>query len=264
MKISSISPSDIMQFYRQLQDEVKVVRGRERKLAPRTILHHHRLLSAILSDAVEWQVIPSNPTERVKPPRVLDTETPVYDEAQTKAMLAALTDEPVTYRTIVILALATGLRQGELVGLEWDDIDFDKAELSVRQAAGYIPKVGTYTKEPKTKNSRRVIALSESILDFLRQYKAVKGKEQQELGDRWQGSNRVFTNWDGRPMFPAFMSKWFPTFLKRKNMPHMGFHGLRHLAATHMIAVGSPIKNVSALLGHARTSTTLDIYECVK
>lgn len=260
IKIRDINPMHIISFCNKLEDEVTTQNGRERKLSGRTVLMHFRLLSAILADAVEWQIIPHNPAERVKPPRAETTETPVYEEDTVAALLEALSDEKMAYRIIVILALSTGLRQGEVFGLEWPDIDLDKATLEVRRTAGYAPGIGVYTKEPKTKMSKRLIALPASLVDILRQYKAEQEGIKREMGDKWKNSNRVFVTWDGKGMFPNLMSSWFPKFLRRKGLPPLNFHGLRHLSATYMIIQGAPIKNVSARLGHAKASTTIDLY----
>ncbi|MDR3562189.1 MAG: tyrosine-type recombinase/integrase [Negativicutes bacterium] len=260
MRICEIQPAHLMEFYRKLSEEEPTIKGRKSRLSPRTILHHHRVISAILSDAVEWQIIDDNPTKRVKPPRVPEGEIPVYDEDLTQAMLKALADEPLKYRTIVMLALATGLRQGEIFGLEWQDIEFDNELLHVRRVSAYLPGIGIYTKPPKTKSSKRTIVIPQTVSEILRQHKAKQNIERLMLGEKWCGSPRLFTTWEGKPMLPKIMSDWFPRFLRRKKLPHMPFHGLRHLAATYMIAQGSPIRNVADRLGHSRVSTTLDIY----
>lgn len=260
-KLGEITPADLLEFNGKLRDEMKIVDGEERpRLASRTILHHHRLISSILDAAVKWQELPDNPAKRIDAPTVTDADLPMYDEGQTQALLEAVADEPLKYRVIIMLALGTALRQGEIFGLEWQDIDFDNALLHVRRASSYVPGEGVHTKEPKTKTSKRTIAITGTILSILQQHKAAQDQAREELGDKWHGSNRVFTTWEGNPMYPLTMSSWFPQFLRRKGLTHMNFHGLRHLSATYMISKGAPIKNVSARLGHSRASTTLDIY----
>ena len=98
------------------------------------------------------------------------------------------------------------------------------------------------------------------LLDLLRQYKKQQAETRLKVGDLWQGTDHVFTTWDGRPMHPDSISSWFPAFLERHGLPHLTFHGLRHSSATMQINEGVPLKNISGRLGHANVGTTADIY----
>ncbi|SHF75840.1 Site-specific recombinase XerD [Desulfofundulus australicus DSM 11792] len=260
LKIEQIKPLHLMEFYKNLQEDGIREDGKPGGLSERTILHHHRLISAILQDAVEWQVIPSNPASRVKPPRVKKQQAASYDETQFAALMEALEQEPLKYRVMVVLAVASGLRRGELMALEWKDIDFQKGTLEVRRAAQYLPGRGQFTKEPKTEESRRVVTLPPSVMSLLKEYKRHQAQERLKVGDLWQGSDRLFTTWDGRPMHIDTISKWFPAFLKRHNLPPLPFHGLRHTHASLLIGQGVHAKTISARLGHSNISTTMDIY----
>jgi len=260
IKLEDIKPVDLLAFYKKLQEDGVRKDGKPGGLAARTILHHHRAISAVLQDAVEWQVIPSNPAARVKPPKVKAKPASFYDKEQTAALLAALDQEPFKYKMMVILALATGVRMGELNGLEWSNVDFENSTITVNQAAQYLPGKGSFTKDPKNDTSRRPITVPESVMALLKQYKAHQAEERLKVGDLWQGSNRLFTSFDGRPMFPNTISNWFPKFLARHKLPHVTFHGLRHTNASLLIAAGVNLKNVSARLGHSNVSTTGNIY----
>lgn len=206
------------------------------KLSDQTVKHYHRLLSALLQDAVEWQLLVSNPASRVKPPKVAKKQVACYDEEQTAALLQAVSQEPLQYQVIIILALSTGLRRGELMGLEWKDIDFDNRVIKVTRASQNLPGVGVFTKEPKTESSNRVVSVPESVMLLLKKYKASQSEERMKIADKWFDSDRIFTTWDGRPMFPDTISNWFPEFLKQHGLPHITFHGLRHTAATLLIS----------------------------
>lgn len=260
LKIEQIKPTHLMEFYANLQEDGIREDGKPGGLSERTILHHHRLLSSIFNDAVQWQVIPSNPASRVKPPKVQKKPGAYYDEVQTAALLAAVENESLKYKVLIHLAVATGLRRGELMGLEWQDINFDKSTLEVRQASQYVPGKGSFTKEPKNETSKRIMSVPASVMTLLKQYKVHQAEERLKVGDMWQGSNRLFTTWDGQPMHPDTISKWFPQFLKKHNLPPLPFHGIRHTAATILIGQGAPVKNISARLGHSNISTTMDIY----
>lgn len=188
LKIEQIKPTHLLEFYANLQEEGIREDGKPGGLSPRTILQHHRIISSILNDAVQWQVIGSNPTARVKPPKTTKRQALYYDEEQTAALLEAIEKESLKYKVIIILAVATGLRRGELMGLEWEDIDFNKKTLEVRQAGQYIPNLGIFTKEPKNETSKRTIAIPDSVIALLRQYKAHQAEEQLKAGDLWRGS----------------------------------------------------------------------------
>ncbi len=245
-------------------------------LSGQTVRHHHRLLSAILQDAVEWQALYSNPASRIKPPKVTKKQAVCYDEEQTAALLQAINGEPLQYQMIVILAISTGLRLGELMGLEWKGIDFDIGVLRVRKASQSLPKSyleknplpkdiekgenGVFTKPPKNETSVRLVSIPESVVTFLKKYKAFQSEERMKIADKWFESDRLFTTWDGHPMFPYTMSNWFPEFLKRHGLPHIPFHSLRHTAATLLIGRGLHAKTISSRLGHSNISTTMDIY----
>lgn len=259
-KLEDIKPVDLLEFYGNLQKDGVRKDGKPGGLAARTVLHHHRAISAVLQDAVEWQVLPSNPATRVRPPKVKTQPAAFYDREQTAALLAALDQEPFKYKMMVILALASGARMGELNGLEWSSVDFESNTITISQAAQYLPGKGSFTKDPKNDTSRRTITVPESVMALLKQYKAHQAEEKLKVGDRWQKSGRVFTTWDGLPMFPNTISNWFPKFLTRHKLPHITFHGLRHTNASLLIAAGVNLKNVSVRLGHSNVSTTGNIY----
>jgi len=260
LKIEQIRPTHLMEFYANLQEDGIREDGKPGGLSAKTILQHHRIISSILNDAVEWQVIPSNPAARVKPPKVTKKQAACYDEGQTAALLEALEHEESKYKVLINLALFTGLRRGEIMGLEWGHIDFKEGTITVEQASQYLPGQGTFTKTPKNETSARVISLPAFLMDMLRQHKREQAAARLKVGDLWQGSERLFTTWDGRPMHPDTVSSWFPKFLKRHSLPPLPFHGLRHTAATMMINAGVPAKVVSGHFGHANIGTTYDIY----
>lgn len=260
LKIEQIRPVHLIEFYNNLQKEGIRADGKPCGLSGKTILQHHRIISSILNDAVQWQIIALNPASRVKPPKVSKKQGSAYDEEQTAALLNALEQEPLKYKVIITLAIATGARRGELFGLEWQDIDFEKGTLEIRQASQYIPGRGSFTKDPKNESSKRIIAIPPSVIALLKQYKAYQARERLKVGDLWKGSNRLFTTIDGQPMHVDTISKWFPKFIERHGLPQIPFHGLRHTAATLLIAEGAPAKNISSRLGHANISTTFDIY----
>jgi len=260
LKIEQIRPTHLLEFYKNLQEEDIRLDGKQGKLSNQTIHHYHRLLSAIFNDAIEWQVIVISPASRVKPPKVTRTQIACYDEKQTFSMLGALEAEPLKYKTAIVLALTTGLRRGEIMGLEWQDINFEDNTITVRQASQYLPGKGTFTKEPKNEMSKRIISIPFSVMSLLKEYRKEWLGSRLKVGDLWQGTNRLFTTWDGKPMHPDTFTKWFPKFLKRHSLHLINFHALRHTSASWLMAQGLPLKSISSRLGHSNISTTADIY----
>jgi integrase len=203
---------------------------------------------------------PFNPAGRVKPPKVKKKQAACYDEEQLTRLLAALEKDTLKHKTLVVLALFTGLRRGELMGLEWQDVNLEEEVIEVRQASQYVPGIGRLTKEPKNETSARLVAVPPSIMALVKEYRKEWVESRLKVEDLWQGSERLFVTWDGLPGHPEWPSQWFSKFIQRHNLPPLPFHGLRHTAATMLINQGIPDKNISGRLGHSNISTTIDIY----
>ncbi|MCL6559109.1 MAG: site-specific integrase, partial [Firmicutes bacterium] len=260
LKVKDIKPMHLLEFYRNLAEDGIRLDGKPGKLSESTIRHHHRLISSILQKATEWEVIPANPARRIKAPKSKRKQAVCYDEQQVKALLAAADKEPIKRKVLIYLAVFSGLRRGEIMGLEWQDVNFEEGTISVRQAAQYVPGKGRFLKDPKNEFSKRTISLPSFVMDMLKQFKVHQAKERLKVGDLWEDSGRVFVRWDGRPLSPEWPSDWFSEFLEKHGLPHIPFHGLRHTAATLLINQGLPAKSISGRLGHSNIHTTMDIY----
>ncbi len=234
--------------------------GEPGTLSSRTILHHHRLISSILTSAVQWQILFSNPADRVKAPKTDKRIVQHYNEEQTKELLKALDSEPINYKTMVLLDVFSGLRLGELMGLDWSDVDFKNNTIEITKASQHLAGIGTFEKKPKNETSIRKITVPAPVISLLKEYRKWWLEQKVACCDLWQGSDRLFVTWDGQPLFPYILTNWFPEFLKRHNLPKITPHGLRHTSATLLAAQGLEVAAISKRLGHARTSTTMDIY----
>lgn len=232
----------------------------KKALSGNTALHYHHLISSILSTAVQWQIIAANPAERVKPPRAEQKEAVYLDDSQARRLIELLDSQPVQYRVMVTLLLYSGLRRGELCGLEWKDIDFDKGIIHVCRASQYLPKKGIFTKDPKNSSSERVLQLSEAAFTLLRAYKAWQTGERLKVGDQWNDTDRLFTKWNGLPLHPDTLTNWFHDFIQTTDLPQIHIHSLRHTNATLLIAEGVNLRLVADMLGHSKPTTTLNIY----
>lgn len=229
-------------------------------LSANTIHHYHRLLSSIFATAVNWQVIFSNPCERVKPPKMRRKESRYLDENGAAEVIAALKNEPYDYGVMVRMLIFTGLRRGELLGLEWRDVNWETGCISVERSLLYSPERGVFVDDTKTDSSVRIVRLPQSAVDLLGEYREWQNERKSELGTLWQQSDRIFTAWDGGLLNPEALSAWFHRFIVRNNLPDVNIHGLRHTMATLLIAGGIPLKTVSSRLGHASVATTGNIY----
>jgi len=242
-------------------DNIFSINGEAGCLSDQTIKHHHRLISSILTTAVQWQCLLNNPAERVKPPKVEKKEAAHYDEDMAEYMLSLLIKEPIKYRAMVYVAIYAGVRLGELCGIEWTDIDFDNNFITIHQASQYLPNMGTFTKDPKNESSKRTISMPPVLMKLLKKYKTWQNEEC--LGHAegvWQESGRVFTQWNGLPIHPSTPTKWFLSFRRKHNLPDLKFHGLRHTNASLLIGQGVDVQTVAKRLGHTKATTTTTIY----
>lgn len=268
--INKIRPTDIMKFYDLLEKDTQLVRksgnnGAKTKkpLSGKTILEHHRLLRAMLHKAVYWQLIVANPAERVQAPKARKPKRKSYDDEQTKILLEnleKLSIEETKYKVAIILTVFTGVRLGELMGLEWQDVDFKNGIISINRSSQYLSDMGVFTKTPKTESSIREIAIPEFIISLLEEYKLWYEEQKSIYGELWTNSDRLFVQADGKPMHPSSISKWFVKYVSTIGLPVINFHGLRHTNASLLVAQNVDIAVVSARLGHAQISTTLDFY----
>ncbi len=268
--INKIRPTDIMKFYDLLEKDTQLVRksgnnGAKTKkpLSSKTILEHHRLLRAMLHKAVYWQLIVANPAERVQAPKARKPKRKSYDDEQTKILLEnleKLSVEETKYKVAIILTVFTGVRLGELMGLEWQDVDFKNGIISINRSSQYLSDMGVFTKTPKTESSIREIAIPEFIISLLEEYKLWYEDQKSIYGELWTNSDRLFVQADGKPMHPSSISKWFVKYVSTIGLPVINFHGLRHTNASLLVAQNVDIAVVSARLGHAQISTTLDFY----
>lgn len=268
--LDKIKPTDLMQLYDMLEQDTQIKRlaknNGERTLKPlskKTILEHHRLISSMLHKAVYWQLIVANPAERVQPPRTQKAKRPCYNDEQCRALLKGLNElEPkdIKYKVAIILDVFTGMRLGELMGLEWEDVDFKNQEITINKSSLYLPEKGVFTKSPKTDSSYRNVSIPDSVVEMLQEYKLWYDNQKEQCGEFWNNSNRLFVQDDGSPMFPDTVSKWFKKFIQQIGLPVINFHGIRHTNATLLVSQNVDIAAISARLGHASITTTLKFY----
>ena len=246
-------------------------------LSSKTILHHHRLISTILAQATRDRLVPFNIADKnyMKAPKLEHHEADFLDDEQAKHVLELLDSEPIKWKTAMYLLIFSGMRRGELMGLEWQDIDFENRVIHIKRTSQYVQHMGIITKSPKNETSYRTVKLSETMFDLLREYQAYWNKLRNDLSNRWQyfiditladrsrksvRNDRLFIKEDSTPMNPDSLTDWTSKFVKKNKLPHFSPHSLRHTHATLLIAEGVSIPAVSRRLGHSSIATTSKIY----
>ncbi len=253
LKLEQVKPIHLMAFYRKLGSDGARIDGKNEGLASKTVDHHHKLLSKIFKDAIHWQLIPYSPVDRIKPPKVTKKDPIYYNESEIKALLKALDDEPIKYKLIFHLLIFTGARRGEVLGLEWKHIDFKNKEIKIEQSLSYVPKQGTFIKSTKTEKSNRRVTITDSLIKLLNEYSNWQEEQRLDFSEMNFKTDFIFTDEEGKNILPDTVNMWFTRFLKRKDLPHINIHGLRHTNATLLISQGLDIQTVSSRLGHAQT-----------
>ncbi|MFE1631244.1 tyrosine-type recombinase/integrase [Brevibacillus reuszeri] len=261
-RLDQIKAFHIVQFLSELGEDGNRLDGKDGKLSSGTIHYVYRILKNIFSRAEEWKIIKGNPVADVKRPKVTHKEVEVYDEIEIAALFEALEKEPIHWRMMITMALTTGLRRGELVGLEWKHVNLEKGTIDVKQSIALAVNGEPVITEPKTKKSRRTISLPDSVVDDLKEYKKYIHEQLQNVRDRWKGGEHffVFCHEDGRPFYPETPYLHFRTFLKKNNLRYIRFHDLRHTSATMLINQGVHAKIIAERLGHASITTTMNVY----
>ena len=231
--------------------------GKSGHISPQTVKRYTTVLRSMLTMAYKMYYMDDyvGLSRRLTFPKEHYQEVDVFTIEEAKAILTAAKTEPINIRLLIEIALFTGMRRGEIVGLKWSDINFDKQCLSVKRSI-YKPKgEKSIEKEPKSHSSFRTIAIPNCLCKTLAEYKS--WQEQLSLSlDTWQNLDYVFTDENGNVMNPQTPTKQFSNFLARHNIRHLKFHCLRHTSATILLANGCDIKTVSARLGHSSIDTT--------
>lgn len=233
---------------------------KSKPLSAETIKHYHRFLSSVFSAAVKWEMILLNPCSRATLPKGKRSAPRYLDEVQATELLKALEKEDMQHKTMIKMFMYLGLRREELCGLEWKDIDFETAVIRIERASIYIPRKGVITDEGKTQSSHRFIKAPTAAIQMLLDYREWQNEYKQNLGDRWEEHDKLFTKYNGEPIHPDTITGWFRRFIQKNNLPDISIHSLRHTNATLLINSGIPITTISARLGHANPSTTAKIY----
>jgi len=249
LKLRNLKPEHIEALYAN-----KLKDGYE----PSTIHNFHEILSDALGHAVRRGLLARNVCEVVSSPRVAKREDTVLTKMQAQKLMEVAKGH--RFEVLILVAVTTGMRKGELTALKWQDVDFTTMCLHVRHTAYRLPKCGFVENEPKTDSGRRTIFLPRIVLDALKQHKARQDEVKQQAGIKWKNLNLVFPNTVGNYQNAPYLNELFSRLLKEAELPPMRFHDLRHSAATILLSQGVPPNVVKEILGHSDIRMTLGIY----
>lgn len=259
LKLQDIRPDHLNRFYAKLAEP-----GQNKRtgsgLSPKTIIEHHRVISSVLSHAVKEQLVPSNMALRATPPKTPKHEMDAFEVEEVKVILEALESEPLKWQVLTNLLIATGARRGEIMGLRWANVDWDNGRLYLCENRVYTARTGAISTTLKT-GENRYVSVSASVMELLRRWKNEQAAFFHALDII--PSDYIMTAENGQPMHPDSPTDWLAKFSHRHDLPPIHPHKFRHTQASLLISEGVDILTVSKRLGHAKVSTTLDIYSHV-
>lgn len=284
-KMKSISGANADKISKALKTPTKKlfrVEQDNRPLSEKTVREHHRLISLILSQAEKEMIVQYNAAEKVinKPKAESSSEVNYLELSDLERIRECLTKEPFKWQVLAHLLIVTGCRRGEIAGLKWNAIDFDKGTLHIYNNLLYSEIIGVYQDTPKTATSDRYIRLPNETIELLREYKAYWDNFRRDCGSEWHSfvniknskgveqserADFLFVQDSGSnvgyPMHPDSITDYLKKFSKKYDLPHINPHAFRHTLASVLCQSGVDIVTISKWLGHKSVTTTMNIYE---
>ena len=241
-----------------------LVLNENKSLSGKTVSGYHRLISAVLKQAVKEGLIPFNVAGNADVPKVEKKDAKSLQTADLSVILKALESEPMKWKVITHLLLITGARRGEILGLRWPDVDFDNNRIHIENNVLYSPDVGVYQDKPKTESSIRWISLPSPTMKLLEEWQKYQEADTKKKGKFFRNPDKLlFTQENGLPMNPDSVTTYLRRFSEKNHLPHLNPHKFRHTMASMLIYNHVDPVSVSKRLGHSQVSTTTDIYSHV-
>lgn len=261
IKISSAEKiANAMSMETELLFDLHLVEGH---LSTKTIHHHHSFIRTILASAKRENLIKVNvASEYIKPPQKSKAKAKYLTDVQAKQFVKALLDEPdIRIKTALTILIFSGVRRGELLGLEWEDIDFIENIININRASQYVMGQGIIEVPPKNETSVRGIHVPDYVMALLSSYRCWWNNEKSKMSKNWIGNkNRLFVTKVGTPLFPDTINYWLNSFIVRNSLPKVSPHNLRHTFATLQLVAGVDLRTLQSRTGHAQASTLLNTY----
>ena len=262
LRLDKITPRHVQKFINDLTTD-RCGNNKDKPLSAKTIKLHLSLVSTIFDYAIKMQMIKDNPCRAVTLPSPEKKERNIYTVEEVQKIMHlfdAEEDHNFKYVVFFTMALYTGLRRGELLGLEWKDFDWERKIMTISRNSLWTQERGMYADTPKTASSVRSLKMQPELIELLTRYKSWQDNYIATVGDKWEDTDRLFTTWDGLPMHVTSPADYFREFCKKNDLRYCSPHSWRHLNATLMIESGIDVKTVQACLGHSAPTTTLSCY----
>jgi len=252
-RLSDIQSYEVQKLYNDMK---------KASYSPKTIRHVHNVLSLAFKQAIKWKMLIQNPCDLCELPQMEKTEMMYFTPQETARFLDAAKDDK--YYSVFLVAIETGMRPEEYLGLQWKDVDFDNSSLSVRRALVVKKGGGFIFTEPKTKKSRRSIPISNTVKKALKEHRRKQLAEKFKLGAAYENFDLVFASEIGTPLLHGnLLRRHFKPIRDKAELPKIRMYDLRHTTATLLLSAGENPKVVSERLGHASIVLTLDTYSHV-
>ncbi|GEM_PF-2776242 len=304
LQIQSITRQDIRGYIESLQEPRKRISKnkqgkkitKEYRLSPVTIRGYFKAVSIVLTYACENDLLETNVCcgKGIRLPVASSKKLKLLEREEVMQILRAIDHcAPLVYRTLFSLLIVTGARKGELLGLRWEDIDFDNNQISIAESSIYVPGKGIIFQSPKNESSVRTLIIDSSVISILKTYKTKQAENKLKLGALWQSnpnnpsehycenhdkcnkqctgfcnhnckmfkaSNRIFTFDNGVPLSPQGLTRWLHRFSEKHNLPKSDIHTFRHTVVSHLYAQGEALTTIAGFVGHKSVKTTQSIY----
>lgn len=252
IKLQDVNVKILEDFYKEIRENTSY--------SDKTIQHFYTIINTALKRAILWGYITTNPNSFIEKPKVRKKEIEYYTPEEVDELLQVIQNEPLKYQAIIYLAIDSGARRGEIVGLTWDDIDLKNKTIDINKSVQYTKERGIYETKTKTQTSDRKIYISDKTINILKQYQKEQLISKMKLGSKWENSKRVFTNNFGGDMHPDTPSQILEKIIKKYNLKRISFHGLRHTSISLQISSGIQAQIISKRAGHSSIATTHSIY----
>lgn len=259
-KMNEITRSVIQNFINRLLTNADTKSGKP--VSVKTVRNNISFISDVFRYAISTGMNIENPCRDLTYPRMEKNEKAIYSEKEIQALLDAIEKYPpeTKYKLFIYIAITTGMRKGEILGLEWKNIDLETGIINIVQSAKYNKTEGMHIGQPKTQRSVRKVKVPQKVVELMRVFKAEQEEYIINMGSKWVGTDFLFTQYDGGLMSIQTPYEWLKAFCEEHGLVFRGIHCARHTFASHMIASKMDIVQVSRTLGHTLPSTTLNIY----
>ncbi len=251
LKLQSLTSAHIQKMYNDMQ-------RREKPLSPKSIKNMHGILHRALEQAVEVKFIKYNPSDACRLPRVVKKEIAHLESNEITLFLEAIKGHQ--YEHLFYVDIFTGMRQGELLGLKWEDINFTKGTIHIRRQLIREKKTGNYILTTLKNDKTRQITPAPTVIRVLREHRFAQNSLKVQAGDLWQDAGLVFTNALGGHLAHITVYKAFKRIVKSIGLPGTRFHDLRHTYAAASLDSGDDIKTLQENMGHHSAAFTMDTY----